>query len=85
MAQRSQLVAGLRSGPGKKEVQRLIRRASRLTFKEACKNLKELEQEVSEGDEGENVEAETVPGPALGPLLELERVRQALREEMCGV
>lgn len=51
---RSQLVSGLLGGPVKRELQRMIRRDSTLSFPNACKEAREIEREGAlEGGPGE--------------------------------
>ncbi|XP_048836044.1 uncharacterized protein LOC125711303 [Brienomyrus brachyistius] len=87
---RSQLVTGLLAGSTKRELQRLIRRASRLTFMEACREVKEMEKEEGPGTVMEGVDARrtflplptAATEPATAPSLDLETLRSSLREDL---
>lgn len=86
-ALRSQLVAG---GPAKRELQRLIRRAHRLTFAEACKEAKEVEEEDGSVRDAEVAEtrrtmapvSNSAPEPAPPAPVDAMAWRQTMREEM---
>ncbi|KAL2083788.1 hypothetical protein ACEWY4_021561 [Coilia grayii] len=62
---RSQLVAGMLAGPAKRELQRMIRRSSGLSFAEACKEARAVEKEsASEGSlDGAEARRTYVPHP----------------------
>lgn len=78
------------TGPAKKELQWLIRRASRLTFAEACREAKEVEKEDQAGVTLKGVEARqtflpltaATPGSTTSSTLDLEALWVSLKEEL---
>lgn len=83
-----QLMIGLRKGPVKQELCRLLRRDSNLTFVSACKEARALEQELDE--EGEDILSQRVrtQAPLTPTYADSEQlkgqIRAELKEELMG-
>lgn len=83
---RDQFVLGLRAGPVRQELQRLLRRDKDLTFQEAQKEARALEKELDGGATEAHVQvvrSRVVTPPAKSERrVDLEELRESLRAEL---
>lgn len=77
-----QFMVGLQSGPMKQELNRQLRRNQRLTFTDACKEARALEQELQDGEPAILSQRVNMLSPKYTTTPDIEKLKSQIQAEL---
>lgn len=77
-----QFMVGLQPGPMKQELSRQLRRNQHLTFTDACKEARALEQELQDGEPAILSHRVTMPSPKSTIITDVEKLKGQIQAEL---